>query len=152
MNATQVAPKAYDMNKNPDTDNIRTGHRTVKANDLKKIGEQTHPTGTENAETNEEISYGYYGIDCGFGKIEAPTWSNKHCKNFSHIGDWNCVCGISVYPLCCLCNGSISAFNCCCLGPCQAFNDCYKHPEYGKTHTLCELGNHQEINEGASED
>ena len=87
MNATQVAPTAYDMNKNPDTDNIRTGHRTVKANDLKKIGEQKHPTGTENAETNEEISYGYYGIDCGFGKIEAPTWSNKHCKNFSHIGD-----------------------------------------------------------------
>ena len=42
MNATQVAPKAYDMNKNPDTDNIRTGHRTVKANDLKKIGEQQH--------------------------------------------------------------------------------------------------------------
>ena len=141
MNATQVAPTAYDMNKNPDTDNIRTGHRTVKANDLKKIGEQKHPTGTENAETNEEISYGYYGIDCGFGKIEAPTWSNKHC-----------VCGISVYPLCCLCNGSISAFNCCCLGPCQAFNDCYKHPEYGKTHTLCELGNHQEITEGSSED
>ena len=76
MNATQVAPTAYDMNKNPDTDNIRTGHRTVKANDLKKIGEQKHPTGTENAETNEEITYGYYGIDCGFGKIEAPTWSN----------------------------------------------------------------------------